>query len=295
MTTRLLKFKSLIVGVSLFIVPAYLTACSKPAEAPVEEAVMEAAPEITTDGQTSEARLDTPSLPQLAYDYSFSLSAPDKALDSLLSAHRNACTAAGAAICQVISMDSTSDRAQHFQSHRLILRATPQWIESFRNDLNKQLAATDGRIEAQTIATEDLTAQMVDHEARINNQIALRDNLQTTLRTHRGKMSDVIELQNQLNDVQSQIDYARSQLALMKKRVAMSKVTLTYSGAAAAQSQGTLSPLLSAFGSVGPNFIAVMTFMVMIFSYVLPFAVVLAPIVWIVTRRRKKPAKVPGA
>lgn len=269
-----------------------LTACSKPAEeaATTEETIpADATPDATATVEPA-PKIDPASIPQLAYDYSFDLSAPDKQVGGMMEGHQEACTIAGAATCQVLSLTSRSEGRDGHAFHTLTLRATPQWIGLFRKNLANELKATGATIESQSIATEDVSLALIDREAHIKNQTALRDNLQATLRTHKGKMAEVIELKQQLASIQSDIDSARTAVATMKKRVAMSKLTLTYRPASAVAVDGTWAPLKSAVADVGPNMVSVLTVIVAIGSYLLPLGLIAAPVVWWV-RRNRKPAK----
>lgn len=285
---------SAFVALTVLCVSVNLAACQPKAaedmasheEAPPAEAVAD------TGGRP--ARVDPASLPQLAYDYSFDLSAPDSKLNGLMEGHQEACTVAGPGTCQILSLDTEAGRSDEAERHTLVMRATPQWINLFRKTLANELKATGGRIEHQSIATEDLSLSIIDREAHINNQVALRDNLQATLRTHRGKMSEVVDLKQELAAIQSDIDAARTAVATMKKRVAMSKLTLTYTPATAAASRGTWAPLTAAVSGIGPNFVSVLTVMVTVFSYLAPLGLVIVPLAWWI-RRQRKPAKARAA
>lgn len=261
-----------------------LSACSKPAEEP--SLAEEAAPLDAGGDMAQSPRVDPASVPQLAYDYRFDLSAPDKTVGSMMEGHREACTVAGLTTCQVLSLNSQNN-GKAGQLHTLTLRATPQWIGLFRKNLNNELKATGARIESQSIATEDVSLSLIDAQAHIKNQMALRDNLQATLRSHKGKMSEVIELKQQLATIQADIDGAQTAVATMKKRVAMSKLTLTYRPASAVAVDGTWAPLKSAMSDVGPNMISVLTVMVAVAGYLLPLGLIAAPVIWWVRRQRK--------
>jgi hypothetical protein len=278
------RYTSAIGVLAMLCVSASLVACQpKPAE---EASVEHAGPaQATAD---TPARVDPASLPQLAYDYSFDLSAPDSKLGGMMEGHQEACTIAGPGTCQILSLDTESGRSAQSGRHTLVIRATPQWINLFRKTLANELKAIDGKIEHQSIATEDLSLSIIDREAHINNQVALRDNLQATLRTHKGKMSEVVELKQQLASIQSEIDAARTAVATMKKRVAMSKLTLTYTTSATAASRGTWAPLMEAFGGFGPNIVSVLTVMVTVFSYLLPLGLIIVPLAWWLRRMRRQ-------
>lgn len=281
---------------ALFLLSASLitlSACSKPAEeAPVFEETVPTDTVADADAtvETPSPKVDPAALPQLAYDYHFDLSAPDKKITAMMEGHQEACTIAGPATCQVLSLNSRTLESRGSTFHTLTLRATPQWIGIFRKNLANELKATGARIESQSIATEDVSLSIIDHEARIRNQSALRDNLQATLRTHKGKMSEVIELKEQLASIQADIDSATTAVATMKKRVAMSKLTLTYRPASSAAYDGTWAPLKAAVAGFGPSMVSALTVIITLFGYLLPVGLVAAPVIWWWRKRRSAQA-----
>ncbi|ESQ78071.1 DUF4349 domain-containing protein [Asticcacaulis sp. YBE204] len=291
----MLRQKSASALAAILLLSASLAACSKPAEeAPMAEETMpaDAAAETapTVEDAPSGPKTEAPSIPQLAYDYSFGLSAPEKGLQDMVTGHQDACTIAGSATCQVLSLNTRTGSEYGQAQHTLVLRATPQWIGLFRKNLTNELKAVGGQIETQQIATEDLSVAMIDREAHIKNQIALRDNLQQTLRTHKGKLAEVADIRRELAEVQSGIDAAQTALATMKKRVAMSQLTLTYTPTSAVAMKGTWAPFSAAIGNLGPNFVSVLTVLITVFGYLLPIGLVAAPVAWWVRRNRNPKA-----
>ena len=59
-----------------------------------------------------------------------------------------------------------------------------------------------------------------------------RSCLEGLLASRQGKLSDLIEVEEQLSSTQGEIDAARSELAMMRTRVAASEMTLDYSAPA---------------------------------------------------------------
>jgi chromosome segregation ATPase len=167
------------------------------------------------------------------------------------------------------------------------LRGEPAWLQTFMAGLEAQADAADGRITRHTTNTEDLTQQIVDTEARQRAQTALRDRLQELLRNRSGRLSDLLETERELARVQGEIDALTSSLAVMRTRVAMSELTLSYQSSPQPLRGDTFRPLgdaLAGFlGIVIAGFAAIIT----IFAGLLPFAIVLIPIVWGVLHWRR--------
>ena len=117
---------------------------------------------------------------------------------------------------------------------------------------------------------------------------ALRDRLQELLRSRPGRLADLLEVERELARVQSEIDSIQSNLAVMRTRVAMSELTINYRSAPRPVGSDTFRPLRDALanflGIVVGGFAAIIT----IIAGLIPVAVVVVPIVWLILRWRKR-------
>jgi hypothetical protein len=167
-------------------------------------------------------------------------------------------------------------------------RAEPMWLRTFIAGLAAQADAAGGRIISENVASEDLTRQIVDTEARLRAQTALRDRLQQLLRSRPGRLADLLEVERELARVQGEIDAVQSSLAVMRTRVAMSELTIHYRSAPRPVGSDTFEPLRNAFanflGIVVTGFAAIIT----IIAGLIPVAIVVVPIVWLILRWRKR-------
>ena len=168
-------------------------------------------------------------LPQLAYAYSAEVEASADAVPGLVARHESACRSAGSAICQITAMSLTSDGG--VRAH-IGLRAQPEWLQSFRAHLAADAQAAGGRVVKTNAVSEDLSRQLVDTEAALRAKTLLAQRLEGLLASRQGKLSDLIEVEEQLSSTQGEIDAARSELAMMRTRVAASEMTLDYSAPA---------------------------------------------------------------
>lgn len=277
-----------------------LSPAAMDADQTADSASMAAAPETRAVGadeavspQTAPSVPDA-QVPRLAYSYRYTLEAPNRAVPSLAANHERACAQAGPAVCQIIgsSVQRTGDDQQ---VATLDIRATPQWLAAFRGGLESEVEAADGRIADQATESEDLTRALIDTEAHLNAKRALRDRLQTMLTTRTGDLQSALEVERELARVQGEIDAAQSQLAVMRARVDMSRLTLTYQSAGVLAPDSALTPLSDAVeGALG---VIMIGFAAMIWTaaFVLPFALVIGPIVWFWLRRRRKTRPSPPA
>jgi len=221
----------------------------------------------------------------LAYSYQIGLELPAEQISALMDAHVRACLAAGPRLCQLIGANRSGDPASHVNGS-LDMRGEPHWLGAFMGAINAQASAAGGRIATQATATEDLTRNIVDTQAHLRAESALRDRLQQMLQSHPGKLSDLLDVERELARVQGDLDATQSELAVMRTRVDMSELTLSYDSAPRSLGSDTFEPLRQALagflGVVVIGFAAIVT----LIAGLTPFAVVLIPIIWLLLRWR---------
>lgn len=222
----------------------------------------------------------------LAYSYQMGLEIPANRLTGVMDAHVHACLTAGPRLCQLIGSNRSGD-PNSSMSGTVDLRAEPAWLRTFMGGMSAQAAAAGGRITQQSTATEDLTRSIVDTEAHMRAQTALRDRLQAMLQNRPGRLSDLLDVERELARVQGDIDSTQSQLAVMRTRVSMSELTLTYQSSPMAVGSDTFEPLRQALAGflnvVVIGFAAIITLV----AGLLPFAIVIIPIVWALLKWRR--------
>jgi len=260
-----------------------------PAPAPPPQAAQGGAnPAAPTDADAGSP--STPSGPMptlyLAYAYAVGLELPSQRLASVMDQHVQACQAAGPRLCQLIGSNRSGDPESYMEGY-VSLRGEPMWLRTFMANLETQADEAGGRINSQTTSTEDLTRAIVDTEARMRALTALRDRLQQLLSSRPGRLSDLLDVERELARVQGEIDATQSNLAVMRTRVAMSELNLSYRSAPRSVGSDTFRPLREAFanfiGIVVAGFAAIVT----IVAGLIPVAIVAVPIVWLLLRWRR--------
>jgi hypothetical protein len=260
-------------------------AAEAPSAAPAPAPPTDASAPTTPSQGPSQPAGPTPVL-YLAYSYALGLEIPSERLAGVMDRHVQACQAAGPRLCQLIGSNRTGD-PQSFMEGYVSLRGEPAWLNTFKAGMAADADAAGGRIVQQSTNSEDLTRQLVDTEARLRAQTALRDRLQQLLRSRPGRLADLLEVERELARVQGEIDAVQSALAVMRTRVAMSELTLTYRSAPRPVGSDTLEPLRQAFanflGIIVGGFAAIIT----LIAVLIPFAIVLVPLGWLLLRWRK--------
>jgi hypothetical protein len=193
---------------------------------------------------------------------------------------------------------SSLDRASEgVASARLEVRATEGWITRFRAGAAAEAKAAGGKIDGAQVQSEDLSRSIVDTEAAVRAKTALRDRLQQLLAERPGKLSDVMDVQHELTQAQADLDATTSELAVMRTRVAMSKLTIAYNAEGANAPNGPWRPMRQAASHFLGN--VVLAALVSIFSVLLPLGLVIGPLAWLAVwfagRNKRRPPARPAA
>jgi len=235
--------------------------------------------------QPSQPAGPTPVL-YLAYTYALGLEIPSQRLSAVMDRHVQACQAAGPRLCQLINSNRSGDPDSYMEGY-VSIRGEPNWLNNFKGGMAQEADEAGGRIISENTTSEDLTRQIVDTEARLRAQTALRDRLQELLRSRPGRLADLLEVERELARVQGEIDAVQSALAVMRTRVSMSELTLTYRSSPRAAGSDTLEPLRQAFANFLGIIVAGFAAIITIIAALIPFAIVLIPLGWFLLRWRK--------
>lgn len=245
---------------------------------------------------TEEAAGASPAAPQpsgpaptlyLAYAYAMGLELPSQRLEPLLAQHAQACIDAGPRLCQLVGSQVSGDPASYIEGN-IWLRGEPAWLRAFMAGMENQASQAGGRITAQSTSTEDLTRAIVDTEARLRAQTALRDRLQQLLRERPGRLADLLEVERELARVQGDLDSIQSNLAVMRTRVSMSELTLSYRAAPRPIGSDTFEPLRQAFADFFGIIVGVLAAIVTIVAALIPILAIGIPLGWVLLRWRAK-------
>ena len=196
-------------------------------------------------GQSSAIPL---SQPQLAYSYRYGFRLPSDRVAETQKAHAAACEKLGPTRCRVISLSQSGDENRHYGELKLSVEA--KRARSFAADLGGIVSGKGGEQIDAGMTAEDLSKQIVDTDARIRAKTLLAERLTQLLATRGGSVADLVAAERALSQVQEELDQARTWLAEMKGRVAMSDMTITYSSTPTASSS-LLSPVREAVSSAG--------------------------------------------
>ena len=281
-----------------------LAGCSRPAEqsesyasADMEMAKPAAPPSMREEGGAAADVSNTTivqrqptapaGVPMLAYSYTYGIEAPPKSIRLLVARHEAACVAAGPTVCQMTSANVQEIGEDQIRGS-LQLRATPGWLKRFREGLASEAREEGGRLVQSNVSSEDLSRQIVDTEAALRAKSTLRDRLQALLAGRPGKLSELLELERELARVQGEIDATQSQLAVMRARVAMSELTISYASAGVLAPQGAFSPIGDALSDVAGIIAGTLAFMIRLVAVLFIWVLLIGGLLWVFRKRLPK-------
>jgi hypothetical protein len=112
--------------------------------------------------------------------------------------------------CEVLSSNITTRTGDSVPSGSISLRVSPE-------DLNRLLAYVEklGKVAESATEREDKTTAVVDTEAKIKNLTGFRDSLRAMFAKPSATVKDLVEIQQQLTDTQSQLDSETAQRKIL--------------------------------------------------------------------------------
>ncbi|HXQ17330.1 MAG TPA: DUF4349 domain-containing protein [Caulobacteraceae bacterium] len=235
----------------------------------------------------------SPQAPMLAMAYRLGLAVPAAQVRPLMESHQEACERAGTDQCQVMAASADAEHGDRATAS-LTLRATPAWVRLFRDRAEADAKDLGGKIEVSGAEGDDLSTQIADTDAAQQARAAERARLTELMRRHTRSLEDTLQVEQEITRVQGEMDQASSELAAWQNRIVMQTVTISYESTAMAAPEGDAAPLASAARSFLGNVFEVLAGLLTLASFLLPFALVGAPIAWLVARRRKPAPETPA-
>ena len=181
--------------------------------------------------------------------------------------------------CQLLSANYNKATPYSPPSASLYVRIPPRNVEIFLTGLAKS-----GEVMQHGRESEDKTIQVVDTDARIKNLSELRDRLRLMLTDKAAKFKDVIEVERELANTQSQLDALSSMRKVLSQETDLVAVNINFSAAQGITEQGFFAPVARAIKDAGfvmmQSFGAVITFIMS----AIPWLLIGLPVIWLVRR-----------
>ncbi|ADI30878.1 DUF4349 domain-containing protein [Methylotenera versatilis] len=170
--------------------------------------------------------------------------------------------------CQILSANYNRETPYSPPSASLSVRVPPRSVEIFLSGLAKNAEVLQHRQDS-----EDKTDAVIDAEARIKNLTEFRDSLRAMLTDKSAKFKDLIEVQRELVDTQSQLDTIQGVRKVLAQETELVSVNIDFTAKQGITEQGFFSPVAHALKEAGhvmmESLAAVITFFVTILPWLL--------------------------
>ncbi len=179
--------------------------------------------------------------------------------------------------CQMLGANYNKETPYSPPSASLSVRIPPRNVEIFLSGL-----ATNGEITQHGRESEDKTNQVVDADARIKNLTEFRDQLRVMLGDKSAKFKDLIEVQRELVNTQTELDSIVSMRKILSQETDLVAVNINFTAAQGLTEHGFFAPVARALKDAGrvmmESFAAMITFLMS----ALPWLLIGVPILLLV-------------
>lgn len=148
--------------------------------------------------------------------------------------------------CQMLSANYNKETPYSPPSASLSVRVPPRNVAIFLDGLAK-----NGEVMQHGRDSEDKTNQVVDADARIKNLTELRDRLRVMLTDKSAKFKDLIEVETQLANTQSELDSFTSMRKALSLETDLVAVNIDFTAAQGITEQGFFAPVARALKDAG--------------------------------------------
>ena len=197
--------------------------------------------------------------------------------------------------CEVVSSSITTRAGDSVPSGVISLRVAP-------DDLKKLLDYVEklGKIARHTTDREDKTAAVVDTEAKIKNLTGFRDNLRAMLARPSAAVKDLVEIQKQLTDTQTELDSETAQRKILANETEKIAVEIAFRVERPSGNTGGLAQIWDALRESGSILGDSTAFLITTIVAIIPWLILIVPAVWLLAKawrklklRRNRPASPP--
>jgi hypothetical protein len=200
----------------------------------------------------------------------------------------------GAIQCEVVSSSITARAEDSSPSGNISLRVAPE-------DAGKLFAQVQklGKVAQHTIQREDKTTAVIDTDAKIKNLTAFRDNLRNMLAKPSATVKDLVEIQQQLVETQSQLDAETAQRKVLANETEKILVEFSFRVQSAGANASGWSRIRRAFSESGAILADSTAAVIMTIVAIIPWLIFILPGFWLARKiwrkSRRNRAKVPPA
>lgn len=151
------------------------------------------------------------------------------------------------------------------------------------DDLNELLGFVEklGKIAQNTTEREDKTTQVVDTEAKIKNLTAFRDNLRTMLAKQTATVKDLVEIQKQLTDTQSELDSETARRKILANETEKIAVAISFRAERHGTHAGGFAQIWNALRESGSILADSTASLITTIVAIIPWLLLIVPLGWL--------------
>lgn len=181
--------------------------------------------------------------------------------------------------CQILTANVNKGTPYSPPSASLSVRMPPRNVEVFLSGLAKS-----GEVMQHLREAEDKTNQVVDADARIKNLTELRDRLRTMLNDKSAKFKDVIEVERELANTQSQLDSYLSMRKVLSLETDYVAMNIDFSAKQGITEQGFFAPVAKALKGSGRVMMESLAAVITFVMTALPWLLIGIPLILLARR-----------
>ena len=170
--------------------------------------------------------------------------------------------------CQILSANYNRETAYSPPSASLSARIPPRSVAVFLAGLAKS-----GEVLQHHRSSEDKTDAVIDAEARIKNLTEFRDNLRAMLSDKSAKFKDLIEVQRELVNTQSELDGIQGVRKVLAQETELVAINIDFTAKQGITEQGFFSPVAQAFKNAGHVMMESLASVITFFVTILPWLI----------------------
>lgn len=174
--------------------------------------------------------------------------------------------------CQILSANYNRETPFNPPSASLSVRVPPRSVEIFLSGLAKNSEVLQHHRDS-----EDKTDAVIDAEARIKNLTEFRDSLRVMLMDKSAKFKDLIEVQRELVNTQSELDTIQGVRKVLAQETELVAVTIDFTAKQGISEHGFFSPVAHAIKDAGRVMMESLATVITFFVTILPWLLVGIP------------------
>lgn len=209
----------------------------------------------------------------IAYSYDLRYEAPEALVLQRFEAIEAECIKLGCTIMEASRLIKSDENNK--PSGALLARIPPASLAVFLKN-----TAAANTLTWQNRTSEDKTVAVIDAEAKIKNLTALKTRILELLGTRAGNLADVLAAEKQLADIQAQLDTIQGVRKMLALETEMVKIEVRLTTQSSFSRGSWMAPVAEAVDESGETLMRSIGVLIVFLVSVLPWTIVLVPLVW---------------